>query len=360
MLKIASRYVGRNVVFMVILCTLGLVALSELIKFVDQLRNIGKGGYTMEDAFTFVAYCFPGQVVTFFPIGVLLGTVLALGNMASTSELIVMQALGKSRLSIVFSACFAMIPVIAAVFLIGEFVMPKTEKRAEDLVSEAKADGQYAVTSRGVWFKEENSFINIEIVTTDGKLLNVTRYTFDDTSIPRKLIKEEHSSLGEWNKDTSSWLMQNINVTRFTDEAILREFKSNDQWKLILTPEKLNVVGVSIKDLSISGLLEYIDYITANGQKAEQYLLELYRKIISPITILVVILLAASTIFGPLRSSSMGARVVFGIIIGFSFYAINQIFAPFTIFWGIPPLLGAAFPTVLVFIIAVMLLSKKN
>ena len=37
------------------------------------------------------------------------------------------------------------------------------------------------------------------------------------------------------------------------------------------------------------------------------------------LTVFAVLILAASTVFGPLRSSSIGARVVVGIVFGFSF-----------------------------------------
>ena len=90
MFNILDRYIGKVVVTMVLYCTIGLVALSSLIKFVDQLRNVGRGSYDMLAALICVAYTVPGQIVMFFPLGVLLGTVLALGSLASTSELIVM------------------------------------------------------------------------------------------------------------------------------------------------------------------------------------------------------------------------------------------------------------------------------
>ena len=35
MYKVVDKYIGRNVANMVVYCTLGLVALSSLIKFVD-------------------------------------------------------------------------------------------------------------------------------------------------------------------------------------------------------------------------------------------------------------------------------------------------------------------------------------
>lgn len=357
MYKVVDKYVGRNVASMVVFCTIGLVSLSSLIKFVDQLRNVGRGEFDFVACMQYVLLTVPGQIVMFFPLGVLLGTVLALGNLASTSELIAMQALGKSKMRIVWSACKSVIPLIVAIMLTSEFVVPDFEKRAESLISEAVSNGQVAVTSRGIWFREGNSFINIAYFMSDGDLQSVTRYVFSST-IPKRLIRSESASKGSW-KD-NKWEMEDIKIISYEDDVISRSTKERDIWDINLTPNNVEVVGVHANELSITGLHEYINYVTKNGQKADRYILELYRKVISPITVLVVLLLASSTIFGPLRSSSMGARIVVGILVGFTFYAVNEILAPFTIFYGVPPIIGAVMPTLIVLAVSVVLLRRNN
>lgn len=357
MLKIIDRYIARNVILMVVCCTIGLVALSSLIKYVDQMRNIGKDGYGYLDAAFYVFYTVPGQIVTFFPLGVLLGVVLALGNLASSSELIVMQAIGKSRLGIVFSAVKGLIPLIIAVLLVGEFVMPESERKSETFYSEARSGGQIAITSRGVWFKEGSSFIFISLVMTDGTLKDVVRYTFSE-STSKKLKLVEQARIGVW-KD-NAWEMHDITSNEFMGSEIKHSFTKVQPWHLRLTPEKVAVVGVAATDLSLRGLLDYISYMESNGQRVERYQLELYRKLIQPFMLIAVILLAASTIFGPLRSATMGARIVVGIVTGFVFYAINEILAPFTVIYGIHPIVGACMPSFIVFGIGIYLLRQRT
>ena len=357
MFKVVDRYVGRNVVIWACSSTLGLVALSSLIKFVDQLRNVGRGDYDMAAIAEYVSWTVPGQICMFFPMGVLIGTVLALGNLASSSELIVMQGLGKSRLGIVSSACFWLLPVVIAVFLMGEFVVPDSEKKAESVQTAAISGGQVAVTSRGIWFREGNSFINIARVLTDGSLDAVYRYDFSDT-LPKQLTRYMVARKGIW--QDGKWHMTDVSVYSFSMERVVKEFPKSADWELNLTPEKLDVVGVGADEFSIRGLVSYIDYITKNGQKADRYYLDLYRKIIAPFMTLVILLLAASTVFGPLRSATMGARVVVGIVVGFAFYAINEILAPFTIFWGIPPVICAVMPTVLMLGAGIYLLKRSS
>ena len=72
------------------------------------------------------------------------------------------------------------------------------------------------------------------------------------------------------------------------------------------------------------------------------------------------LLLALSFIFGPLRSVTMAARVLMGILTGFGFYMANEVFGPVALVYQLPPLLGAITPSVLFIGIAVYLMQKRG
>lgn len=46
MFGILDRYIGRTVIMAILICTFGLVGLSSLIKFIEQLNNVGDGNFT--------------------------------------------------------------------------------------------------------------------------------------------------------------------------------------------------------------------------------------------------------------------------------------------------------------------------
>jgi lipopolysaccharide export system permease protein len=99
-------------------------------------------------------------------------------------------------------------------------------------------------------------------------------------------------------------------------------------WKTNLTPDKLGVVALDPDALSISGLHNYVKYLKSSGQDAGRYQLNMWSKIFQPMSVAVMMLMALSFIFGPLRSVPMGVRVVTGISFGFVFYVLDQIFRP--------------------------------
>ena len=72
MFGILDRYVGRSVLMSILLCTLMLVGLSALIKYVEQMKSVGAGSYDAIAAGWYVLYSIPKELVLFFPIGALL------------------------------------------------------------------------------------------------------------------------------------------------------------------------------------------------------------------------------------------------------------------------------------------------
>ena len=120
------------------------------------------------------------------------------------------------------------------------------------------------------------------------------------------------------------------------------------------------VVALDPDALSISGLHNYVKYLKSSGQDAGRYQLNMWSKIFQPLSVAVMMLMALSFIFGPLRSVPMGVRVVTGISFGFVFYVLDQIFGPLTLVYGIPPIIGALLPSASFFLISLWLLMRKS
>ena len=71
-------------------------------------------------------------------------------------------------------------------------------------------------------------------------------------------------------------------------------------------------------------------------------------------------LLAIPFVFGPLRSSSMGAKLLAGISVGFGFHLLNRFFVPISAVLHWPPLLAALAPTVLFALFSLYLMRQVH
>ncbi|MDP5039264.1 MAG: LptF/LptG family permease, partial [Paraglaciecola sp.] len=125
-------------------------------------------------------------------------------------------------------------------------------------------------------------------------------------------------------------------------------------------PDKLGVVTVKPEALSIQGLYGYVDYLENNSQDPNRYKLAFWRKVLQPLTVGVMLLMALSFIFGPLRSVTMGARIIMGVLTGFGFFVSNEVFGTLSTVYQLPPLFGAVFPSAVFAIVAIFLLRRRG
>ncbi|NMH65667.1 LPS export ABC transporter permease LptG [Shewanella salipaludis] len=341
-MKILDLYIARVLLSTSTLCLLILTGLSGIIKWVDQLRLVGRGAYSMTDAGIYVLFLVPRDIEMFFPMAVLLGALIGMGMLASNSELVVMQASGMSRLQITLSAMKTAVPLMLLVMALGEWVAPVAEQKASELKATQISGGSLLKSHRGIWAKDGDLFVNIGEINDIDRLADVTLYEF---SADLKLVGVVHAERAEF--IDQHWRMLKVRRTSITDERVKLSYLEQLAWQSTLTPDKLSVVSVKPDALSIRGLVGYLDYLKTNSQDPSRYELALWRKLVQPITVAVMLLVALSFIFGPLRTVTMGARVLLGVVAGFSFYICNEIFGPMTLVYELPAVLGAVAPSLL-------------
>ena len=117
MMNTLDRYIGKSILGSIFATLLTLVGLSAIIKFVEQFRSVGKGTYDIWQAVAFTGLTIPKDIETFFPMAALLGALMALGNLASRSELVVMQAAGFSRFKIGMAVMKTALPLVLVIIL---------------------------------------------------------------------------------------------------------------------------------------------------------------------------------------------------------------------------------------------------
>ncbi|MCC3702540.1 LPS export ABC transporter permease LptG [Rouxiella badensis] len=356
MFGVLDRYIGRTIFNTIMMTLFMLVSLSGIIKFVDQLRKVGQGSYSALDAGLYTLLSVPKDIEVFFPMAALLGALLGLGALATRSELVVMQASGFTRMQVATSVMKTAIPLVLLTMAIGEWVSPAGEQMARNYRAQQMFGGSLVSTQNGIWAKDGHDFIFIEHVVGDNQINGVNIYHFDGNN---KLLSVRYATSAEY--ENGGWQLSQVDESVLDSPTKISGSQTlSGEWKTNLTPDKLGVVALDPDSLSISGLYNYVKYLKQSGQEAKRYQLNMWRKIFAPLSVAVMMLMALSFIFGPLRSVPMGVRVVTGICFGFLFYVLDQIFGPLSLVYNIPPLLGAVLPSALFLVISVYLLLKRS
>ena len=358
MFGVLDRYIGKTIFTTIMMTLFMLVSLSGIIKFVDQLKKAGQGSYSALGAGVYTVLSIPKDIQIFFPMAALLGALLGLGMLAQRSELVVMQASGFTRLQIALSVMKTAIPLVLLTMAIGEWVAPQGEQMARNYRAQQMYGGSLLTTQQGLWAKDGHNFVYIERVKGNNDLAGVSIYSFTNE---RRLESVRYAASAQYDAEHKVWRLSQVDESNLSDQKQITGSQTvSGEWKTNLTPDKLGVVALDPDALSISGLHNYVKYLKASGQDAGRYQLNMWSKIFAPLSVAVMMLMALSFIFGPLRSVPMGVRVVTGISFGFVFYVLDQIFGPLSLVYSIPPILGALLPSATFFLISLWLMMKRS
>lgn len=354
---VLDRYIGKTIFATIMMTLFMLVSLSGIIKFVDQLKKTGQGSYDALGAGLYTLLCVPKDIQIFFPMAVLLGALLGLGMLAQRSELVVMQASGFTRMQVALSVMKTAIPLVLLTMAMGEWGAPQAEQMARNYRAWQMYGGSLLSTRQGLWAKDGHNFVHIERVKEVDELTGVSIYAFDEQN---RLQSVRYAATAKFDPHNKVWRLSQVDESDLANpQRITGSQTVSGSWRTDLTPDKLDVVTLDPEALSISGLRDYVKYLRASGQDAGRYQLNMWSKIFQPLSVAVMMMMALSFIFGPLRSVPMGVRVITGISFGFVFYLLDQIFGPLTLVYGLPPVIGALLPGVTFLLISLWLIIKK-
>lgn len=354
-MDILDRYIGRAVITGVVGAALVMLTLDTLISFAGETGDIGRAKYTVWYAIGYVLLKVPQELYLFFPMIALLGTMYGLGMLANHSELIAMRAAGLSTARITYAVLKTGIILAAIAIFIGEVIGPPAVQYAKLKRVNAMAEKISLNTDFGLWARDGDTYIHVRRVEGDGHLVGVNLYLFDENQILKSTIS---ATSAEYKNDR--WELQRVTTEVITPQGIKTHASDTMEWQSLLNPEVVNVVSVTPENLSVFKLRSYIDYLVDNQLDASRYRLTFWTKIIAPLTIAVMIVLAVPFVFGSLRDASTGKRIIIGFMLGLGFYLFNTLSGQIGLVYNLPPFLAAILPTFVTMGFGVFLLYRTR
>ncbi|CAM2842525.1 permease [Legionella steigerwaltii] len=352
-MKILDRYIAKTVLGSIGLVTLMLVGLQIFILFVDQRNDIGRVDFGITQAAFFVLLQMPYQVYLFFPMASLLGCLIGLGILANHSELVVMRASGMSIGQITWAVLKASIVLIVLVTALGETLIPSLSHYANDYKTAAVSGGQTLRTSKGSWLRYGNDFISVGLILPDNILNNIYQFRFDNhhhLKMSRFISEARYTPTG--------WVAYNVQQTDFeTDKTKTQTFASLP-WDVSVKPKILTISSIAPDEMTLQELNRYIREQKRNHQNADNYQFAFLQRIIQPVTTMVMMILSIPFIFGPLRSTTMGSKLLVGAAVGFSFHILSRFFGPLSTVFQLPPELAALGPTFIFALLGLYLMRR--
>ncbi len=354
-LGLLQRYIAKSILSSTFLVLLILLGLYTFMDFVAELEDLGKGDYHLFEAASYILYSMPKRIYELLPIAALLGSVLGLGNLASQSELVAMRAAGVSVQQINKSVMIVALCLMIVAVFIGEVLRPPLEQRAREIQSTAQTGTVGSRSEHGFWTRDGLHFNHIRSILPDGRFADISIYEFDKQHRLRVVTKAQQAHY-----EGSTWSLTDVVQSTIDEQGVEVRSIEHARWRSQLNPGMVNIVLVPPEFLPLWSLLDYIHYLKDNHQAAAQYEIAFWMKIMMPISSAVMVFLAVPFVFGSLRSTPIGGRILVGSLAGISFHLLNQSFQHLGIVFGLLPWLTAAFPTVVFAILGVILMRRVH
>lgn len=352
--RIVAKYVTKTTALAMLGATVVLSGLQILFTYLGELGSL-KDGYTALDALKYVLWGGPKYLNEILPISALIGSVLGLGILASNSELIIMRASGISLWRIVGWVVRSALILVILSFALSEWVIPYTNEQAKSVKKHRTVAELGSV--KGYWTREGQRFIYIDYANSEGQLNNIEVIDLDEKYNLRSATVADKGHFvgnGRWDLNDA----KQMDILSNGDSVV--KMHSDLPLAMALQPKYVHMVTINPNDLSPSQLVSITSYMNEYSQVPKTYQLAFWQKIATPFSLIALVVIACSFIFGPLRQQSMGFRLVIALFTGLGFYYLQDFFGYASLVYSPSPAWFVFLPIVAIFMIGGYLLYRAR
>jgi lipopolysaccharide export system permease protein len=339
-MRTLRRYLASEIIVATALVVLALVMLFSFFDLVEEMKDLGRGAYRLKHIALHVLLRAPTHVYEVLPIAALIGTLFALTQLVQSSEYTVIRTSGVSLMRLNGA-------LVSIGF--GEFIGPPAEQFAQRMRSLAIAGIVAQEFRSGLWVKDGYNFVNVGEVTPQSDLKQIRIYEFDRDYRLRTLSLAER---GTYLKDRM-WSLTGVVTTTFEGQRTRVRRIPELQWYSVLEPQILSMLLVKPERMSAWTLWSYSQHLKENRQRALQYEIALWTKLMYPVAVLVMMILALPFASFQKRQGGVGPRIVAGITLGLAFFTMNRLFGSLGLLYDWPAMVSAVTPTLVFLALAI-------
>ena len=325
MLRRSDRYVLREMIGPFALALAGLI-LFILLNIILSLSDLMVDrGVTMPMLLRLVLLKVPSLLVVAVPMSVLFATFLGLGRMVHDREIVALESLGIPLRRVLLPLVLAASVVAAADFAVYNWLVPASESAYQDaLRAVIFRQGVPRITSNAFFKGPNDQFLYIRrYEESTGKIYDVHIYDTTGQLFPQQQAPAQLTMLtadeGVWSD--GSWNLGDAHVYGFDREGNLTFSAVVDSLVIPVDQGVSQLLSRSrtTSEMGIGELWERVGQARANGQRVDEYLVEIHLKMALPLAAVIFVLLS-----GSLSLAFLPRGRAVGIVLGLLLVAVYQ------------------------------------
>jgi lipopolysaccharide export system permease protein len=308
------------------------------------------------DVWRYASLRIPLLISQFLPFSVLLGALIAFAGLNQHSEVVSMKAAGLSAHQILAPMIAASLAVAILLFAFNETVVVRSA-RTLDAWNDADykpIPPQSSVLSN-VWIMDGDDLVRARFVIGRGsaaRLQGVTMYERKGNALTRVVDAETA------NQVPGGWRLQKVRT--YDPATNLTGSRPRELAMKGVEPSRFTLAKVDPDSRDFIALKEAIDDLEATGRPTEEARAGWWHKFSSPLSTVLMPLLAASAAFGLARSGRVLLRAVIGMALGFSYFLADNLSLALGNTGAYPPFLAAWAPFFLFLLIGEFVLVRQE
>ena len=355
-MKTVRRLIYGEVLWAIVFVTLAFLSLFVFFDVVDELGSLGRKSlidpqreYGLLQALTYVALLLPNRLYELLPITVLIGSVYGLVRLAQGSEFTILRTSGLGPARALQTLLTLGVGFTLLTIAIGDYLAPAADRTAQLLKAEYR--GQISVGQTGAWLKERSEetqySVNIRSMDANGVMQGVRIFEFNTEGLIQRTVDAKSAEI-----ETGSWRLRDVVINQFaTGQAegprTSRENIAEWVWPSTITADMIAVTLLRPDRMKTLDLYQYVQHLESNNQESLRYEIEFWRKVFYPLSCLVMVVLALPFAYLHFRAKGTAGYVFAGVMIGISFFLLNNVFGYIGNLRAWEPWLAAAIPGLL-------------
>ena len=345
-MKIFNKYLVKRSFLISIFIFIIFAILDTVFNFISELENLSID-YTFFYALKHAFFSMPHRSIEFLEGACLLGFMVALGISHQEGNLNVLRSNGLSPIKIILISSLGSMVVVLSILAMDEIAF--REMHIKSKLEKGSLLGQAPQEQSKLQWIKQNDYLLSYTNVIDGLIFN-----------PRLIKVNSNIEKVKYFKSAKSAKIEENGIT-FDQSLLVEGNPSSDEianYEIFSFPLVTSIPFSDIDSLSLNRIASYRS-LMIESTLDEDVLFKahldksFYKKIFYPFSVLAIMIFFGSFIFGSLRDSSPGSRIVFAVFGGFLYRIFQDLSISISISYSMPVLIGVITPAVILLMLSI-------
>jgi len=356
-MTISNKYLLLSISKASIATLCSLVIVFGFFKFLEELNEVGQFNYTVGMAIQHILLLLPSFFNSLVLISILIGAVFSLGSLNSNKELQIFQCGGISRKELIKKIIAFSFYLSFFTIIVLEIFTPYSIEMANKVKSLGLGKNTFSIVDTS-WIKRDQEILFLKRSKNSKEISEVKIYKLDNDGNLQEFSKSNNIQF-----NNAELNLHDIATSFFnTNGKYTKISKKNNSTKLYknINIEDLDALKNDVRIMSLYELYQAIFFSIRNQTNNTQFVVEFLTRIVRPLTLIGMILIALPFVLDIERSISIGKRIALASGIGVITHLMTKATSIMSLKFTSINLIGPIIPTIFLILLGVIIFKYRS